>query len=187
MQSDQYLLSRISLGDVKVFEELFNTYYLVLCSYATKIVGDIDQSKDIVQNVFVAVYDKRRTLAINTSVKSYLFRAVHNACLNHLKRISVYDEHHSYLASLQLESDSHNAMIQAELENQIWSEIQKLPEQCQKIFTMNRFEGRKNKEIAETLGISIRTVETQISKALKILRKNLNHLMPTLLLLSTAA
>ena len=87
----------------------------------------------------------------------------------------------------QCSRDNHDLMVRAELEAQIFEEIQKLPPQCRNIFQMNRFEGRKNKDIAAELGISVRTVETQISKALKILRQNLAHLIPTILLLTSAA
>ena len=91
------------------------------------------------------------------------------------------------MASEYSEIDGYDTVVQAELEQQIWTEIQKLPGQCRTIFQMNRFEGRKNKEIAAELGISIRTVETQISKALRILRQNLSHLMPALFLFTNAA
>ena len=185
--SDQSLAHRIKSGDKSAFEELFNSHYQMLCIYAKKVIGDMDQSRDIVQNVFVTLYNNHASLNIKSPVKNYLYRSVYNACLNYLEQVKVHSKHHSYIASYHSESDSRDMIVQAELEGQVWNEIQKLPDQCRIIFQMNRFEGRKNKEIATTLGISTRTVETQISKALKILRKNLSHLMPALLLLTSAA
>ena len=171
-------------GDTKAFEVLFKTYYPVLCIYAKKIVNDLDEARDIVQDVFVKIYDNRATMEINTSVKSYLYRSVHNACLNHLKRKNTHNNHNEYLKYQTRWSDNHDTMEQAELEEKIWNIIQGLPEQCRRIFTMNRFEDLKNKEIAEKLGISIRTVETQISKALKVLREHLADFLMTFLLLA---
>lgn len=169
------LLSLIKSGNISVFEKLFNTHYATLCIYARKMVGDIDEARDIVQNIFVAIYDKRDTLEINTSIKSYLYRSVYHACLNHLKQIKIHDQHHEQLKYQLPFSDNQDTMVKTELEEKIWMIVQNLPEQCRKIFEMNRFEGRKNNEIAQILGISIRTVETQISKALKILRENLTN------------
>lgn len=167
------LLSLIKSGNISVFEKLFNTHYAALCIYARKIVGDIDEARDIVQNIFVTIYDKHDTLEINTSIKSYLYRSVYHACLNHLKQIKIHHQHHELLKYQLPFSDTQDTMVKSELEEKIWMVVQNLPEQCRRIFEMNRFEGRKNNEIAQILGISIRTVETQISKALKILRENL--------------
>lgn len=147
----------------------------------------MDEARDIVQNVFVAIYDKRGMLPINTSIKSYLYKSVHHACINHLKQIKIHHHHHDHLKYQLPLSDNEDTMVMTELEEKIWATVQSLPEQCRKIFEMNRFEGKRNSEIAGILGISIRTVETQISKALKVLRENLINFLVTLLLLFTAA
>jgi RNA polymerase sigma-70 factor (ECF subfamily) len=181
------LLNLIKAGNIPAFEKLFNTHYATLCIYARKMVGDLDEARDIVQNIFVALYDKRDALEINTSIKPYLYKSVYHACLNHLKQIKIHNIHHDHLKYQLPFSDDQDTMIKAELEGKIWMIVQSLPEQCRKIFEMNRFEGKKNSEIAEELGISIRTVETQISKALKILRENLIHFLVTLLLFITTA
>lgn len=147
----------------------------------------MDKARDITQNVFVTIYENRSMLVITSSVKAYLYRSVYHACLNELKKTKAHDEHHLLLAEQFSEIDDHDVMLRAELEAQVLLEIQKLPEQCRNIFEMNRFQGRKNRDIAVELGISVRTVETQVSKALKILRQNLRHLMPALLLFTSAA
>ena len=186
-QSDQQLFNLLKGDDVKAFEAIFNKYYVALCGYANRLLEDMDRARDITQDVFVSIYENRSTIIIKSSVKAYLYRSVHNACLNELKKTKAYSEKYLLLASQVSHIDDQDTAIYSELESQVLAEIQKLPEQCRNIFEMNRFQGRKNRDIAVELGISVRTVETQISKALKILRKNLNHLMPAILLLSTAA
>jgi RNA polymerase sigma-70 factor, ECF subfamily len=137
------------------------------------MLGDMDKARDVVQDVFVTLYASKETLQINTSLKSYLFKCVYNACLNNLKQQTVYAHHHEYLKKTTAFIDEHDALLKSELEERIRVAVESLPDQCQRIFKMNRYEGRKNSEIAAELGISIRTVETQISKALNILRANL--------------
>ncbi len=181
------LLNLIKAGNIPAFEKLFNTHYATLCIYAKKMVGDIDEARDIVQNIFVALYEKRDALEINTSIKPYLYKSVYHACLNHLKQIKIHNIHHDHLKYQMPFGDYQDTLVTNELEEKIWTTVQSLPEQCRKIFEMNRFLGKKNSEIAEQLGISIRTVETQISKALKILRENLIQFLVTFLLFITAA
>ncbi len=180
------LLALIKAGNTYAFEKLFNAHYVTLCVYARKIVGNMEEARNIVQDVFVSIYDKRDRLQISTSIKSYLYKAVHNACLNHLKQLKIHNHHHDHLKYQVPLIDDQDTMVMAELEEKVWMTVQSLPEQCRKIFEMNRFEGKKNSEIAEILGVSIRTVETQISKALKVLRENLINYLVTLLLLFIA-
>ncbi|MEM7108707.1 MAG: RNA polymerase sigma-70 factor [Bacteroidota bacterium] len=186
-KKDELLFELIREGDVEAFESLFTTYYPALCMYAHRLLGDIESARDLTQDVFVTLYENRSSLQIKSSAKAYLQRSVHNACLNFLTKSKMHAKHHVQIASQDSSRDEHDSMIRAELEAQIFEEIQKLPQQCRNIFQMNRFEGKKNKDIAAELGISVRTVETQISKALKLLRRNLGHLLPTILLFSSAA
>jgi RNA polymerase sigma-70 factor, ECF subfamily len=178
---DKILTDQIKRGEVKAFEKIFEAYYGSLCLFARKIVGDMDHARDIVQDVFVSVHVNHKTLDINTSLKSYLFKCVYNGCLNKIKQQKIYAGHHEYLLQNSPSSDFHDLMVEAELQERIRVTVDNLPEQCGKIFRMNRYEGRKNKEIAEELGISIRTVETQISKALTALRTNLAEFLAVLL------
>ena len=186
-QTDLSLFHRIQAGNIPAFEKLFEDHYLGLCIYAKKIVGDMDDARDIVQDVFVTLYDRRHFIKINTSVQSYLYRAVHNACLNKLKKVKTHEVHHEYLQYFLPLTEDQDPVTKVELEEKILEAIQNLPTKCRKIFEMNRFEGKKNKEIAEILGLSVRTVETQISNALKLLRDNLGDFLVAALLLTTAA
>ncbi len=154
------------------FEKLFREYYPQLALYATKIIGDLDTGKEMAQRVFVNLYEKRAHLKVKTSTKNYLFRATKNACINYQKQQQMHSKHTEIL-KISTPTSSHPDEEQetSQLEVRIHQAIENLPDRCRQIFKMNRFEGMKNKEIAESLGISLRTVETQISKALKTLRK----------------
>jgi RNA polymerase sigma-70 factor (ECF subfamily) len=178
---DIVITDQIRNGNVKAYEKVFHLYYGALCLFAKKIVGDMDKARDIVQEIFVKLYADRATLQINTSLKSYLFKSVYNACLNSVKQHKVYAIHHEHLKQHLPVSDDHDTIAAAELEEKIRTTVALLPDQCRRIFQMNRYEGKKNKEIAEALGISIRTVETQISKALTALRSSLTEFLPFLL------
>jgi RNA polymerase sigma-70 factor, ECF subfamily len=180
------IIDQIRNGDVKAYEKIFHQHYGSLCLYAKKIVRDMDIARDIVQETFVKVYTDRETIHINTSLKSYLFKCVYYACLNSVKQQKVHSLHHEYLKQHIPFSDDHDMIVEAELEDMIRVAVEHLPEQCRRIFKMNRYEGKKNSEIAEELGISIRTVETQISKALTVLRTALSDFLAFFLIAITA-
>jgi RNA polymerase sigma-70 factor (ECF subfamily) len=149
----------------------------MLTVYANKYLHNIDQARDIVQDVFVRLYEKRKSITIETSIKSYLFKSVYNSCINYIRINNIHNKH-----LLNIKKGKENDYVDlieemqtSELEKFLYDAISELPEQCKKIFKMNRFNGMKNAEIAEKLKLSKRTVETQISKALKILREKLSH------------
>lgn len=161
------------------FEALFKQYYAPLVVYASRYVSGIDVAREIVQDFFVKLYEKRNAINIDVSVKSYLYRSVYNCCINFLNQRNLQDRHLKIIAQERVEEDNLENEIQTvELQYKISEIIEELPARCKRIFKMNRIEGMKNDEIAEALGLSKRTVETQISKALKILRKKLNDYLP---------
>lgn len=179
--SDKELISSLQFGDKEVFEQLFHDNYKNLVLYAKKFVMDTETARDLVQDVFIYLWDKRQKLTIDKSISSYLFRAVHNACINHLKRESTKENYiKQFLINLNEGSyktsasdDAHELVVCKDLSERIERIIESLPEQCRNIFRMSRFRGMKNKEIAEIYSISPRTVETQIYRALKVLKENL--------------
>ena len=134
---------------------------------------------------YKTIWEKRADLEITLSLKSYLYRAVHNHCLNRFKHATVREAHREYTENFIPQSyESVTEVIHAnELEERIEKAVSTLPEQCQKAFRMSRFEELKYQEIADQLGISIKTVENQIGKALKILRSELADYLPSLLIL----
>ncbi len=173
--SESDLLQRIHQGDEQAFEALFKEYFKVLSVYAKRFVNDLDLAQDIVQEVFVRFYENRQKLAVHTSLKALLYQSVKNRCLDQLRSAQTHQGHHEQILNLNQgnDVDAVDIMEQLELEEKIYNAIAELPEQCQVIFKMSRFEGKRNQEIAEELDLSKRTVETQISNALKRLRKDI--------------
>jgi len=168
----KFLINRLRRGEEAAYEMLFNEYYKVLTMFANKYLNDLEASKEIVQDLFVHLYEKREQLDINSSLKSYLFRSTHNRCINYINAQKIrhkYAEHVAYTMDPGDSSLEHE-VNKTELEHLLYKAIGELPPKCQSIFKMNRFEGLTNGEIAEKLNLSKRTVETQISKALRILR-----------------
>ena len=171
--------------DKSAFEELFRSYFTPLCSFAQKYVHDIDEAKDIVHNVFINLWNKREQVDTNTSLKSYLFQGVHNRCLNYIrdhKKLVQFDTPQSE-AELGNYLESRDHLESSEAEYRINQALDDLPDKCREIFLMNRFDGLKYREIAEKLNISIKTVETQMSRALKSLRDRLSDMITILIIL----
>ena len=170
-------MKQLSFMDLQTFETLFRQYYQMLCSYAHRFVNDTDTAEEIVQDLFFKLWEKRSELQINTSVKSYLFSAVHNRCLKYIEHRNVETKYRNYylLHESEIDNNLHYNSNVRELQGIIEHTLDSLPERCGRIFRLNRFEGLKYHEIAELLSISIKTVEANMGKALKMLRKNLKE------------
>jgi RNA polymerase sigma-70 factor (family 1) len=178
-EDTQFLINRLRNGEEAAYQVLFNEYYKVLTVFANKYLKDLEESKELVQDLFVHLYERRDNLDINSSLKSYLFRSTHNRCINYINAQKIrnkYAEHVSFTADVK-ENSLEDEVTSIELENVLYKAISDLPPKCRSIFKMNRFEGLSNSEIAEKLKLSKRTVETQISKALKILRVKMEPYM----------
>jgi RNA polymerase sigma-70 factor (ECF subfamily) len=179
------LIATLQAGDITAFEMLFRTYYQPLCNYAYSFVQDKDEAEEIVQATFLSVWEKRDTLTIHTGVKPYLYAMVRNASLNVLKHEKIKQQHvvgELAVAERSVESVTRTVMA-SELESRIYKALDKLPEQCRLVFKLSRFEELKYAEIAEQLNISIKTVENQMGKALKIMREQLKDYLPLLIVL----
>ena len=135
----------------------------------------MDLARDIVQDMFVRLYESRHLLENVTSLKGYLYRSVQNSCLNYIKMNKIHNKHKENIRLVHADSkyDFTEEIQESELEHRIFQIVSELPDRCRQIFRMSRVEGLKNDEIASKLNISKRTVETQISKALKTLRLEL--------------
>lgn len=172
IKHDSELLQKISQGNEESFTEAFDCYYAGLCYYAEKYIHDSDESHSLVQQVFVDLWMKRDKLIIKQSLKAYLFESVRNSALDYLKHKLVETK---YLKEAPHESASfdRNLIEEAELNARINSAIESLPEKCREIFMLCRFEELRYSEIAQKLGISIKTVEMQMGIALKKLKSKL--------------
>lgn len=169
-------------GDQSAFESLFREHYAALCGFARKLVVDPAVSEELVQDLFVQLWEKKATLSPEISLRSYLFTATRNSCLNHLKHVAVRSRHEDHVRQQPpgLAADPSEAVQLAELQSRLGLAIDALPDRCGEIFKMSRFEGLKYDEIAERLQLSPRTVEVQIGKALRLLRDALAEWLPVL-------
>lgn len=165
-------------------EGFFKVNYRALCFAANNILNDHEAAEDVVQDVFVNILSKEESIEINSSLKGYIFRATINTALNYIKKtkstvsleIEVLDAHH-YNGDI-----GETSLEQLELEESVNQAINLLPPKCKAVFLLNRYEDMKYREVADHLGVSIKTVENQMGKALKRLR---NHLKPYILKKST--
>ncbi len=176
------IFKKIKKGNEEAIDYIFNTYYTSLCIFANKYVENIDVAEDIVQELFIKIWEKREQLNINTSLKSYLFQSVNNSCLNHLKHLKIRDNYKKQINYCKTDEFNNDILVEEELNLRIYNSIESLPKKCKIIFKLSRFKGLKHKEIAENLSISIKTVKVQIGKALKILRHDLQDYLPLLLI-----
>ena len=181
---DSEILLAIRQGNERVYETVFRKYYQSLCNYGCGILKDMDDAEEVVQSIFLKLWEQREGIEINVSLKSYLYRAVHNTCLNRLKHLKIQDTYRQHLGDYLEETfDSATDIMDGnELQNRISEALEKLPEQCKIIFKMSRFEELKYQEIANKLGLSIKTVENQIGKALRIMRNELSDYLPVVFL-----
>lgn len=167
--------------DLEEFRKIFLDFYPDLCLYASKFVGDAETSKDIVQEVMATFWEENEKLLNKDLVKPYLFKAVKNRALNHLKRESrksgldeLFDSYNNELAGSG-NDEVINTVSFSNLQAELEAAIEELPEQRREIFRMSRYQHLKHSEIAEKLNLSKKTVETQIYRAIKSIREKLKH------------
>jgi len=170
------IFKQIKDGDIHAFETLFRSYYEPLCRYACRFVGNMDTAEEIVQDLFYVLWKDRQNLNIFTSVNGYLYRSVKNRSLQQLEKETVRDAYRTMYAENEVIETvtPQEEMEYKELEQLMQETLRRLPERRQKIFRMNRMDGKKYNEIAQELHISVKTVEAEISKTLKLLRANYN-------------
>ncbi len=170
---DQEIIKAIRQGDKDVFEQVFHVCYENLCQYAFTILRDMDEAEDIVQSMFMKVWERREELNIQQSMRSYLFRAVYHQCINQLEHRTIKMKHREYGVYEGQHKVQQPEVFPEELSEDIRTAVNDLPQQCRTIFMMSRYEELRYAEIAKKLNISVNTIENQISKALRILRLKL--------------
>jgi len=182
MLNDLLILTKIKEGDIKAFEELFRCYYSPLCWYAAGITGQMEVAEEIVEELFYLLWKDRERLNIFLSVKSYLYKAVRNESLQYCEHKEVKERYRELVLSKEEQdqtTDPQEEMEYKELEEVIHHTLEKLPKRRLRIFKMHRMEGKKYAEIASLLSLSIKTVEAEMSKALKTLRNEIDHYIQT--------
>ncbi|SHI39878.1 RNA polymerase sigma-70 factor [Aquimarina spongiae] len=180
---NSYFIKSINEGNKEAFKVLFELYYGKLLFVASSYISNKEDAEEIVQDVFVKAWKKRKNISSN--INGYLFKITKNKCLDYLRskkgKLSALANNASQIETFinhQALSDlDSNTIIEKELELQIQAGIDLLPEKCKKVFVKSRIEGLKNKQISEELEISIKTVENHMSKALKHMRLHLREFL----------
>ncbi len=172
---EQHQLRKIRKGDIASFEKLFFSFYPGLLKYSERLVRKAEIAEEVVQDVFYNVWKNRESIRITHTWKSYLFRSVYNNSMMYLRktRREVSLEEGLFL---EKEGSAPNPIEELEFNEtsaMIADTVNSLPKRTREIFLMNRHEGLKYREIAEQLSISVKTVEANMGKALKALRKSL--------------
>ncbi|MBK5194260.1 MAG: RNA polymerase sigma-70 factor [Flavobacteriaceae bacterium] len=184
---DRELYLKLKEGNERAFQVLFRKYYSSMCHFARQYLNDSELAEETVQDMFVKIWEKRETLNIESSVKHYFFRSVRNHCLNQIQHEKIKKQYENMvLKNAHQDINPEQYYIEVDLIQRIEKSINSLPPKRKEIFRLSREQGLKYKEIAETLNISVKTVEAQMGLALKYLREELkdfsNHLMTLLLI-----
>ena len=169
---------KIRAGDFNAFRALFDNFYVPLCRYTLNFIHDTYLSDDIVQEVFIKIWEERGRIKIDKSVKSYLYTAVKNKCLDKLRSENIrsvhsksfFEEKDQIIESVEMEYNEFRCHLSACVE--------KLPPRCKDVFTYSRFQDMKQEKIASEMGISLKTVKAQMGKALKLVRDCLGIVFP---------
>lgn len=187
-QTENITFQKVKNGDRSAFQILFHKYYQPLFLFALKFV-DEEQAKDIVQDCFYELWQKRKRIEISTSVSAYLFTIVKNGCFRHIKAEQKKRVHQSDFGLMlkqeefQYYINSEKSILEFAVRDRIEKVIIRMPDKCREVFKKSRLEGFSNKEIAETFNISVKAVEKHISKALQLFRDEFKDILPILVIL----
>jgi RNA polymerase sigma-70 factor, ECF subfamily len=165
---------QIRVEDEVLFKKFFLDHYDGMFRYCMTLVQNQADSEDIVQTVFTDFWQGKDNLIIHTSVQAYLYKSVFYMSMNRVKKSKVTDKYISSLSKMDERTSSSDPAIFQEVNEKVNEAINSLPEQCRKIFSLSRFEGMKYQQIADQLDLSVKTIENQMGKALKILRIHLS-------------
>ncbi|MBP7497579.1 MAG: RNA polymerase sigma-70 factor [Bacteroidales bacterium] len=182
MEKDKNYKENNKINNLKDYEMIFHKYYNPLVVYANTLLKDIDETQDIVQQVFVSVWEKRNEIEFHTSVRAFLYKSVYNSCINFIKQKTIRND---YLKEARFTEENplfNDTASHKELQTKIDYAIDSLPEQCRKIFRMSRYDEMKYREIADKLNLSVKTVENQMGKALKVLREHLKEFLSIIII-----
>ena len=185
------IVQGLFIGDEETYIFLFKEYYISLCAYSRRYVGRKDIAEEIVSDTFLKIWENRKTISVNTSIKAYLFNAICNNSLNYLRKLKAENKLTQYFLETSSENIGHEvtseeieaqSLIMENMGTKIEEAVCLLPEQQQRVFRLRRFEGKKTKEVAEIMGLSIKTIEMHLSKATLNLRHSLKGYLPAFLL-----
>lgn len=187
--SDMFFLNRLKSGDEKAFESIFKSDYNRIVGFCSQFAEDLDKSRSFAQEAFLNLWINREKIESINGIRSFLYTYAKSCCLNDLRHKKVTGKYQDKLlqeAENQfnretLESFDSQSLEFTELETLIKKLIDELPEKSKQVFIMSRYEGKMNKDIAQELGISVKSVEANITRALKSLKSNLSEYLPVVL------
>lgn len=183
LKKEKQLFFEFQQGNSELFGYFFDKYYQGLCVYAFRLLKSETEAEDLVQDFFVRILENHRHIFIESSVKSYFLRSVHNRCLDMLDHRKVKTTHERFRIMMLKEDDLQEyPLLDSELTQQIEKAIKKLPENIRDTFILNRFDGLSYQQIATRENVSVKTIEYRISKALTMLRKELGDYLVLLLI-----
>jgi RNA polymerase sigma-70 factor (ECF subfamily) len=194
MMNENELIKQLQNGEEAAFEFIFKKHFTGLCLFAEHFLKDSEAAEEVVEDFFCHLWETGKFNTINTSLRGFLYKSIYNQCLKYIRHKKVeqkYIEDQYYLNDKEIlegastDYPSVNLAIR-ELEDKITSVINSLPEQCRKIFCLNRYENKTYVEIADSLHISVNTVKTQMARALQKLRKELAEYLGILAALITS-
>lgn len=182
---DKTLFNKIKSGDRVAFNTLFNTHYTPLVRFAFTFLQDKDEAEEVIQDIFVRIWEQRASINITTNIKSYLFSSARNRSINKIKSVQTRQNILSEINQYQTQTGEHGYNESAELKTAIEEAIKQLPEKCQTIFLLSREEELTYKQIAQKLNLSEKTIENQMGIALKKLRITLSPYLNAIILIIT--
>lgn len=171
--SDKIIFNEIRKGNREVYEALFAEYYDSLVRFGQSFLFDQQEAEDLVQDLFVHIWEHASSITITASVKAYFYQSIRNKCINHIRSLKVKDKNNSLYVDGILQSGDDIELFDVQLIETIKKSIDELPEQMARIFKMKLIENKKRDEIADELNISINTVKTQLQRAKTKLREKL--------------
>lgn len=176
---DKILIDKLKKDDQVSFSIIFSNYYSDLVHFAFHFIHDLNESQEIVQDVFLKIWENRHHLDIDISLKSYLLKSVQNRCIDYSRHYNIKQHYSSAILENHFDStrDTEDYLMHSELEEKLYSALQRVPAEFSEPFTMSRFEGMNYAKIAQKLGVSIRTIEVRIAKALLLLKKELKDFL----------
>lgn len=182
---ERILLEKLKNDDQSAFTIIFTRYYNDLVRFSFGFTHDVDASEEIVQDVFLKLWENRKTLYIQNSLKSFLLKSVQNRSLDRLRHLDISNKYVSMAREhpLLVENDTENYILHSELEKRFNQALEKIPAVYAEAFRMSRVEFLNYQEISVKLGISVRTVEVRMSKALNLLREELKDFLVFVLML----
>ncbi|MEI7523219.1 MAG: RNA polymerase sigma-70 factor [Mariniphaga sp.] len=177
LADERQIFEAIKRNDNGAYEKIFRAYYRPMTAYAFRFLGNLPESESVVQDVFLRLWQNRTEIMITSSLMHYLFRSVKNHCINFLEHERIKSRYQAFVIQNETDRNDYREFFpEPDLMNRIEAAISALPPKRQEIFRLAREEGLKYREIAERLELSVKTIETQMSLALKQLRESLKVL-----------